>query len=300
MDETRSNLTIRVDVTNPGQFFACCGLFELAHRLWPDVEACFDGRGGFHLAPLTPRHGLELLEKLRTCAIEGLSEEERKERDQLEKRYRDLQKSRRKLSRDEEARRKELGDKARAGDLLIGEPFWLRLDWWQTEDEVAPKTWAGVQEIHKVARSLQDSLKGVNEIDSLFEFACVPRLTAEYQRESKSREAKKAAPFCFDARLFVHSLDVGFSLDVQGIEMLVYSAVELLALIGLQRFRPLNRDRHFDYWLWLHPLPIAVATAVACGAVQVEGVLRHRFGFRFRDDRRRYKAFGYANLIKGE
>ncbi len=33
---------IKVDVTNPGQFFACCGLLELADRLWPGAEGWFD------------------------------------------------------------------------------------------------------------------------------------------------------------------------------------------------------------------------------------------------------------------
>ena len=35
--------TIRmpVDVTNPGQFFACCGLLELAARKWPDAVGHF-------------------------------------------------------------------------------------------------------------------------------------------------------------------------------------------------------------------------------------------------------------------
>jgi CRISPR-associated protein Csb3 len=32
-----------VDLTNPGQFFACCGVFELAQRLWPSAVAHFEG-----------------------------------------------------------------------------------------------------------------------------------------------------------------------------------------------------------------------------------------------------------------
>lgn len=300
MNEAQPNLTIRVDVTNPGHFFACCGLFELAHRVWPGVEAYFDDNEGFHLTPLTPQDGLSLLEKLRTCTIEGLSEKEREERKQLEKRKRDLKKLKQKLSRQEETRRKELGDKARVGSLTIGAPFSLLLDWWQTEDERIPKTWAGRQEVHKVARSMQDSLKSIGELFRLFDFSSVLRPTTEYQNDSGDESNKKVAPFCFDARLFVHSLDVGFSLDVQGIETLVYPAVELLALIGLQRFRPLARKPYFDYWLWARPMPISAATAIACSAVEIETFSHYRFGFRFRDDQRRYKAFGYATLVKGE
>src|ERR1700674_5186540 len=39
------NFTVNVDPTNPGQFFACCGLLELADRLWGGAEGWFaDGK----------------------------------------------------------------------------------------------------------------------------------------------------------------------------------------------------------------------------------------------------------------
>jgi CRISPR-associated protein Csx14 len=36
------NISIDVDLRNSGQFFACCGLLEIASRLWPGSEAWFD------------------------------------------------------------------------------------------------------------------------------------------------------------------------------------------------------------------------------------------------------------------
>jgi CRISPR-associated protein Csx14 len=42
-------IRVNVDVTNPGQFFACCGLLELADRLWPGAEGWF-GDGVFWIA----------------------------------------------------------------------------------------------------------------------------------------------------------------------------------------------------------------------------------------------------------
>lgn len=36
-------IRLDVDLTNPGQFFGCCGVFELAQRLWPAATAHFDG-----------------------------------------------------------------------------------------------------------------------------------------------------------------------------------------------------------------------------------------------------------------
>ena len=35
MSYPEPSITVNVDVTNPGQFLACCGLLELADRLWP-------------------------------------------------------------------------------------------------------------------------------------------------------------------------------------------------------------------------------------------------------------------------
>jgi CRISPR-associated protein Csx14 len=48
MSNHTPNIRIPVDLTNPGQFFACCGLLELADRLWPgadvEVNRTRDGR----------------------------------------------------------------------------------------------------------------------------------------------------------------------------------------------------------------------------------------------------------------
>src|SRR3954471_22547111 len=45
MNNGTPEITVPVDYTNPGQFFACCGLLELADRLWPGVEGWFaDGQ----------------------------------------------------------------------------------------------------------------------------------------------------------------------------------------------------------------------------------------------------------------
>jgi len=290
-----SEFKIKVDITNPGQFFACCGLFELAHRLWPGVEGYFDTQAGMFIFPCkSQENGIELLKKLRECPLEGLSDAERQELKSLETRKQELKKQKKKLDPQEEKRRKALGDKARSGRLTLGEPFSLLLDWWQTEDETTPKTWAGKQEIHKIARAAQEALSPavINNPEDILDYACVLRSTREYVK--KSDENKKVAPFYFDARSFVHSLDTGFSLDVQELELMAYPAVELLALVGLQRFQPAAQGQDFDYWIWTHPMPALVAAAIVCGAASAEASIRYRFRLRFRDDRGRYKAFEYA------
>jgi len=42
MNTLAPSFSVSVDVTNSGQFFACCGILELAHRLWPGAEGWFD------------------------------------------------------------------------------------------------------------------------------------------------------------------------------------------------------------------------------------------------------------------
>lgn len=37
-------ISIDVDITNPGQFFGSCGVFELAQRIWPMATAHFEGK----------------------------------------------------------------------------------------------------------------------------------------------------------------------------------------------------------------------------------------------------------------
>ncbi|GIU81984.1 MAG: type I-U CRISPR-associated protein Cas8c [Pyrinomonadaceae bacterium] len=305
-------IKIKVDVLNPGQFFACCGLLELSHRLWPGVEGHFSkcGSGYFFVIEPPPRGESNdvdlrcLLNKLCNCKVSGLTEEEQKERSELEKKRSELEKKRKELSELEENRRKELGEKAREGTLHLGEPFKLTLDWWQSEDEKATlKTWAGRQEIHKIARAAQDALKallcnGKIDLCELLNHGCILRTPAEYAQKDRD-QAKPVEPFCFDTRRYVHALKVGFSLDAQNTDILAYPAVELLALIGIQRFRllPSGQKWSFEYVIWLRPLGVPVAAAVASGVIPFVSSERYLFRFVFRDDQKRYKAFGRATKI---
>ena len=112
---------------------------------------------------------------------------------------------------------------------------------------------------------------------------------------------KLVEPFYFDARRFAHALDVGFSLDAQGAETNAYPAVELLSLIGLQRFRPTSSEQKwvFEYCTWSQPIPATVAVGVVCGVVSIPVNNRYRFALGFRDDQKRYKAFKFATQITG-
>ncbi|MGE0159835.1 MAG: hypothetical protein AB7T31_10535 [Gemmatimonadales bacterium] len=87
-------IRLDVDLTNPGQFFGCCGVFELAQRLWTHATAYFD-RSQFvvsdgdltQLVMETARAPLEVLE---------------------------------------------IGNQTSSA-LRLGGPFDLRIDWWKFE-----------------------------------------------------------------------------------------------------------------------------------------------------------------------
>ncbi len=50
MSNPEPSIRVTVDPMNPGQFFACCGLLELADRLWKEAEGWFEN-AAFCLRP---------------------------------------------------------------------------------------------------------------------------------------------------------------------------------------------------------------------------------------------------------
>jgi CRISPR-associated protein Csx14 len=301
----QSSFTVNVDVTNPGQVMACCGLLELAHCLWPGAEGWFRDEWFLVAVPVKSSNNalICLVEKLACCEISGLNEVERKERDELEKQRRDLKKKGENLSAYQQKRLAELGRHAREGEIRIGKPFDLLLDWWDaSDDEIMPKTLAGQQEPHKIACAAQDALSGISDMTSLLDYGCLLRMPKEYCKR-KSDQNKSVEPFYFDARRFAHRLDAGFSLDALEFESIVHPAVELLCLIGLQRFRPVPTPEQkwsFDYWSWSTPLSVPVAASVFSGSAPLPKKQGYRFRLRFRDDQKRYKAFGPSTRIGGD
>lgn len=115
-------IRIGVDLTNPGQFFGCCGLFELASRLWPGTTGRFDG-GAFELS----QGELQTLVEVASAApLMNL----------------------------------DAGD-ASASPMRLGEPFELRLDWWKSgAGEPSLKPWAGTMLALRIARAMQRALPG--------------------------------------------------------------------------------------------------------------------------------------------
>lgn len=265
---TKPTISVAVDPANPGQFFACCGLLELADRFWGGAEGWFDAAGdAFSIRPLdgstTAETTLGVL--LNAAAAAPV----------------------RQLDSDDDC----------SSPLEIPAPFGLRLDWWQDIRSGGKqlKVWAGgTMHNARIARAMQHELRR-NDIQSgaLFEQGHVVY--------DPSDPDKKVEPFYFDARRGsnAHPIDIGFSTDSVQMQSKAYPAVEFLCLVGLQRFRPTQAaaPRTFDYHTWTQPLTVILASLAACDAVSDFGGCGFRFENAFRTAQRKHKGFTQAKRV---
>jgi CRISPR-associated protein Csb3 len=270
-------IRVRVDPTNPGEFFACCGLLELADRLWGGVEAWFgddsflikvDGAEASLFTLLSAAHDIRLVE-----TEENLNEEDQSEEQDG-------------LDRESTA-------------LTIVSPVSLRLDWWADK---SLKTWAGSMDARKIFLAMCNAIDAhhenpLNQQQIVFDAAVETPVRAQ----GKHAKAKKREPFYFDGRrgAAAWSIDVGFSPDSLKLTTAACPAVEAMCFIGLQRCRPKPTvtPRVFDYYLWRVPLDIRIVPAAVCGLLPYVQNLGFRFENTFRTDQRKHKAFTPATPI---
>lgn len=257
-------IRVRVDPTNPGQFFACCGLLEMAERLWKGGEGWFE-KEMFCLRPIEETEDRTLSSLLHEISKTPLMQIDPED---------DFSSS-----------------------MELPSPFALRIDWWNDEcmggDQL--KVWAGSMRSVRIARAMQATLSRTElHNEGLFDYGAVV-----YDPHEPD---KKVEPFYFDARRGSNALaiDIGFMPDSLSMTTVAYPTVEFLCLIGLQRFRPkpTATRRVFDYFTWLVPLAIAVAPLAATGVLpRVDGRC-YRFQVAFRTDQKKHKAFTPAIAIE--
>ena len=154
----------------------------------------------------------------------------------------------------------------------------LTLDWWLNpprSDKSVLKTWGGQQSSRGVMTELLNRLRSLT-------FA---ELT-QHRVYAKSR-------FGVDARSAWDALDAGYSPnDFQQLAV-TYPWVEVLAVIGLQGFRPEQLPRRrFRYAVWFTPLPLAAARAAA--SAPWPGLPAARFRFELATRGQGYKTFLFA------
>ncbi len=246
---------------------------------------------------------------------------------------RGLRKVGKELPTTEEQRRDDLSKLLRAGPITIGKPFDYVLDWWlnqkerglfaaicagtatvtrqkqqESDDDAIPKTWAGTQQVLRIAQAtLIDTVRAF-KTERPFDFKCVMRPMSDQTEDEEPRTGKrrgkkkakdKVEPFYFDSRQGGDALplDIGFSPNELSMESKAFPAVELLCLIGLQRCRPklTNTPLVFEYFTWSAPLSVSVLPAA------IGGFLGQGFGYRFenayRTDQRKHSGYLPATLF---
>jgi CRISPR-associated protein Csb3 len=255
-----SEISLRVDTTNPGQFFASCGLLELAERLWNGAEGWFDGNK-FYLRNATQDNSSDFgLDSL----LEAIAKTDTQQIDFADD-Y--------------------------SSPIYLSAPFNLRLDWWKDRNTGGErlKVWAGSMRGVRIARAMQNRFHdSAFFTDDLFNHGMVVY--------DPSEPDNKVEPFYFDARRGANAqaLDVGFAPDaIQQLTSAAYPFVEFLCLVGLQRYRPMptRNTRIFDYYTWNIPLDASIAVAAVCGLLPNAGKQGFRFENAFRTTQKKHKAF---------
>lgn len=255
---------VRVDPTNPGQFFACCGLLELADRFWEGAEGWFSKQGlEFILRPtraVSNSAASMLIAKISRCRLTNIMTDA-----QLQRRadLSEMPKKRREADASLEAEKKALDTLWREAPILLHEPFNLRLDWF-IDDRAGGaifKTWAGQQSVLDIASGMKASA-GTEE------WIATP--TEDWLSK---REKTDSLPFNFDSDLggMGSDRDVGFSFDpLKTISVQTRPLVELLAFVGLQRFRPtkIAMVNRYRFALWFDQLVPEIAATAACDLLE--------------------------------
>jgi CRISPR-associated protein Csb3 len=273
MTSLKPSIRINVDVTNPGQFFACCGLLELADRLWPkeEVAGCFSAtrfqRSLFCISSRVALSSCDLVKRLVNCERTAVDP------------YQPIRGSDGKPVKDSKKTKPVL---LRHNDNSRGEEFSLRLAWWLDElagTQTRFKTWSAHNSAEGQIASLSRKIK-VDEItDGNLFHQCVGMTSR----------------LGLDPRSSWNTLDTGFSPNDQQLSVDTYAATELLAAVGIETFRPSQANDGYVYAIWSNPLPVIVARAAASGKLNIQGATRYRFEV---DTRGKFKFFTKAQLLE--
>jgi CRISPR-associated protein Csb3 len=289
MSNPQTCIQIPVDLSNPGQFFACCGLLELADRLSPETLGWFDNE----VFCLNSKDGLSFNQLL--SSIKQLIVANTMSVAQLSRLAELSVRPKKELTAEQDVEKKALESQRREESIMLAGPIPFRIDWFR--DGVAGgsrfKTWAGQQSVIEIAKAMHEGIElaGVDQEETLFKSARGIGL-----------------PFNFDSDLGGQgsALDIGFSFDpLAGSEATRIAgacrpALEFLCFLGLQRFRPreMRGQNRFVYGVWTSPLPSIVASAVVAQAISVSNRLIFEFRLLYRT--KYLKSFLPASPFQGD
>jgi CRISPR-associated protein Csx14 len=267
MSEPTPSIAVSVEPTNPGQFFACCGLLELADRLRQGAEGWFvDGGREFRIVCAD---ALPVI--LAVLVMDSPTAIERLECNGLD------------VAPIIAPLALSFDGGATTGLVLDA---WTRIAHVKGAAQVIANPpwnfWSGQQTSMGIWLGLRAKL--VSQLDQIASHGLTDLL---------SRRLLQKGRFGFDPGPAWNPLDVGFSPNEHNMEVESSPATELLAAVGLQRFRPVMHDGRdgFDYFSWHSPYPPSVAAAAMAGAIRDRCTVRYRATVT---DRGQYAALSFA------
>jgi CRISPR-associated protein Csb3 len=245
-------IRIRVDVTNPGQFFACSGLLELAARINPSAAGCFEENEFV----ITEAPDLEhLMASLVTTALVKLDPHD-----------------------------------TTASPIHIPAPFGIRLDWWKTGDRGSSdlKVWAGTMESFRIARAMQHAMRApafsTAEMLDVGAVAFDPE-DAVTKVEPFYFDARRG-PNAHSRDVGFAPNDLGMTTVASpAVEFLCLVGLQRVRPVAT------GKPRIFEYHTWSLPLAPQVTPAAAAGLLPAIGGRGYRFESWFRTGQRKHKAF---------
>ena len=215
----------RVDLTNPGHFFACCGLLELANCLDEGAEGRFTANG-FELT--LGREGFDPLSELLACPVKA------------------------DLEAGPTQSQDEADDKSPA--LLLSGRFEFRLDWWKQDSAVQAgfKTWGGGQTVMGFFEGMRGHVKA----------SVAP--ASDCLVNSMALDTPKPFYFdCRLSTLT--TIDMGFSAEGLTTTYSPAAELLTLVGLQRFRPQTITKRETYAYSIWGERLPAALAAAVAHG-----------------------------------
>ncbi len=280
------SMTIPVDLTNPGQFFACCGLLELADRLWPGAEGWFDG----DVFRLVCGHSLrDLLEQVASLSVANTMTPTQLAR---------LEELSRRLAKVNDGADDEfslLDAMRRKAPICLSGEIHLLINWFCDPNTrgFALKTWAGQQSVLTIAREMHAGLI---------------RLVPQIHDDPWLPIRDIGLPFNFDSDIGGQGTgrDIGFVFDsfksgrIARFNRGCRPILEFLCFVGLQRFRPLELrgGDAFRYAAWSIALPTTIAAVAASTAIRTPH--DRRFTFLMFNRNKDYYCFYPATPYQGD
>ena len=131
------SIRINVDPSNPGQFFACCGLLELADRIWPGAEGWFEN---CDFCISCQGDTVELFKIIDNLELTQLDPSD-----------------------------------ATSSPIELPAPISLILNWWNDELYGGKnlKVWSGKMNVFRIARAMQKAMSSISNKYEIFNYSTV-------------------------------------------------------------------------------------------------------------------------------